>query len=177
LQRWLGAARWIWNTSLEIRSAAYRDCALTLTGIDVSRSLTQWKSTLGHEWLKEIPATCLSQSLRDQDAAFRNLFSGRSRYPRFKAKRTTGNLRFQGVGAGWAQGLLSLPKLGALKLAESLPDVERPDLVSVSRDAARRYHVSFCSRIEVSPLPIRQRSVGLDLGLTELAGTRWRSCG
>ena len=48
--RWFGAYRWLWNTALEIRTAAYRECGLTLTGNDMSRWLTQWKSTAGHEW-------------------------------------------------------------------------------------------------------------------------------
>jgi putative transposase len=64
---------------------------------------------------------------------------------------------------------MSLPKLGVLKLAESLPEVERPDLVTLSRDATGRYHVTFCAQVETSLLPIRQRSVGVDLGLTYLA--------
>jgi transposase len=70
LGRWFGAARWLWNTALGIRSEAYRVCGLTLTGNDVSRWLTQWKHTPGHQWLAEAPATCLTQCLRDQDAAF-----------------------------------------------------------------------------------------------------------
>ncbi len=169
LDRWFGAARWLWNTALEIRSAAYRDCGLTITGVDVSRWLTQWKSTPGHEWLALAPATCLTQCLRDQDAAFRHFFAQRARYPRFKRKRAAGSLRFQGVGTAWARGLVSLPKLGALKLAESLPVVERPDLVTLSRDAAGRYHVSFCAQVQASPLPITHRVVGVDLGLKDLA--------
>ena len=59
--RWFGAYRWLWNTALEIRTAVYRECGLTLTGIDISRWLTQWKRTEGHEWLKLVPATCLTQ--------------------------------------------------------------------------------------------------------------------
>jgi putative transposase len=169
LDRWFGAARWLWNTALEIRSGAYRECGLTLTGNDVSRWLTQWKGTPGHEWLAQIPASCLTQCLRDQDAAFRHFFAHRARYPRFKGKSTSGSLRFQGVGAAWARGLVSLPKLGALKLAESLPEVARPDLVTLSRDAAGRYHASFCAQVQVSLLPITQRVVGVDLGLTDLA--------
>ena len=47
--RWFGAYRWLWNTALEIRTAAYRECGLTLTGNDISRWLTQWKRTEGHE--------------------------------------------------------------------------------------------------------------------------------
>jgi hypothetical protein len=39
------------------------------------------------------------------------------------------------VGTAWAPGVVSLPKLGSLKLAESLPEVERPALVTLSRDA------------------------------------------
>src|SRR5258708_5339742 len=84
LDRWLGAVRWLWNTALEIRSAVYRERRLTLTGKELSRWLTQWKRTTWHEWLAEIPATALTQCLRDQDAAFRNFYAHRARYPRFK---------------------------------------------------------------------------------------------
>jgi putative transposase len=169
LDHWLGAARWLWNTALEIRSEAYRECGLRLTGEDLSRWLTQWKRTAGHEWLVEVPATCFTQCLRNQDAAFRNFFAHRARYPRFKRKRTYGSLRFQDVGTAWTRGVVSLPKLGAIKLAESLPKVERPDLVTLSRDAVGRYHVSFSVEVETSLLPIVQRSVGVDVGLTHLA--------
>ena len=169
LDRWFGATRWLWNTTLAIRSEAYRVCGLTLTGNDLSRWLTQWKRTAGHEWLAEIPATALIQCLRDQDRAFANFFAHRARYPRFKRKCGRGSLRFQGVGAAWTSGILRLPKLGALKLAESLPEVERPDMVSLSRDATGCYYVSFCAQIPRTLLPIRQRSVGVDLGLTHLA--------
>jgi putative transposase len=170
LERWFGASRWLWNTALEIRSEAYRACGLKLTGDDLSRWLTQWKRTAGHEWLAAVPATCLTQCLRNQDAAFRNFFAHRARYPKFKRKSAAASLRFQDTGAAaWARGVLSLPKLGSLKLAESLPKVERPGLVTLSRDAAGHYHVSFCVEVETSPLRITHRVVGVDLGLTHLA--------
>jgi putative transposase len=144
LDRWLGVTRWLWNRALEIRCEAYRECGLTLTGNDISRWLSQWKRTPGHEWLAQVPATCLTQCLRDQDAAFRNFFAHRARYPRFKGKTTSGSVRFQDVGVAWARGLVTLPKLGALRLAESLPEVERPDLVTLSTGEKipnpKRYH-------------------------------------
>src|SRR5437879_8739293 len=154
LARWLGATRWLWNTTLEIRSEAYRECGLRLRWEDLSRWLTQWKRTAGHEWLAEVPATCLTQCLRDQETAFGNFFAHRARYPRFKRKRSSGSLRFQDVGRSWARGVMSLPKLGPLKIAESLPKVERPDQVTFSRDAAVRYYVSFCVEVETSLLPM-----------------------
>jgi putative transposase len=169
LDRWFGATRWLWNTALGIRSEAYRECGLSLTGNDLSIWLTQWKRTPGHEWLAEIPATVLTQCLRDQDAAFRNFFGGRARYPRFKRKSTSGSVRFQDVGRAWTRGTLGLPKLDSLKLAEALPEVTRPDLVTLSRDAAGRYHVSFSVEVPKSLLPITHRVVGVDVGLTHLA--------
>jgi putative transposase len=169
--RWRGAVRWLWNTSLGIRSEAYRECRLSLTGIDISRWLTRWKRTPDHTWLADIPATCLTQCLRDQDRAFANFFAHRARYPKFKRKRAGGTLRFQDVAPAWSRGILSLPKLGRLKLAEGLPRIEKPDMVTVSTDAVGRYFVSFSTEIESSSLslPIVNRSVGVDLGLTDLA--------
>jgi putative transposase len=111
----------------------------------------------------------MTQCLRDQDAAFRNFFAGRTRYPRSKRKSAAGSLRFQDVGWAWVRGHLSVPKLGSLKLAEALPKVARPDLVTLSRDAAGRYHVSFCAEVQTSWLRITHRVVGVDVGLTHLA--------
>ncbi|MDB6101941.1 MAG: transposase, OrfB family [Gammaproteobacteria bacterium] len=169
LERWFGASRWLWNTALGIRSESYRVCGLKLTGNDLSRWLTQWKRTPGHDWLAAVPATCLTNCLRDQDAAFRNFFAGRARHPRFKRRSTAGSLRFQGAGRVWSQGVMSLPKLGSIKLAESLPKVDRPDQVTLSRDAVGRYHVSFCTEVQASFLRITHRVVGVDVGLTHLA--------
>jgi putative transposase len=168
---WFGAYRWLWNTALEIRTAAYRECGLTLTGNDISRWLTQWKRTEGHEWLAAVPATCLTQCLRDQDRAFRNYFAGRAQYPKFKHKGSAGSLRFQDAGVAWKRGILTLPKLGVLKLAESLPGVDRPDLVTLTLDAAGRYFVSFCAEVEKAPPSLSHRApaVGVDLGLHRLA--------
>jgi putative transposase len=146
---------------------AYRQCGLKLTGNDISRWLTQWKVTQGHEWLTVVPATCLTPCLRDQDTAFRNYFAGRAQYPKFKRKGSAGSLRFQGAGTGWKRGILSLPKLGVLKLAESLPAVDRPDLVTLTLDVAGGYFVSFCAEVEKAPpsLSYRAPAVGVDLGL------------
>jgi putative transposase len=169
LDRWFGATRWLWNTALEIRSEAYRTCGLSLTGNDLSRWLTQWKRTAGHAWLSEVPATALTQCLRDQDRAFTRFFARHARYPRFKPKGGRQSLRFQGVGAGWRSGVLRLPKLGALKLAEELPEVERPDLITLSRDATGAYYVSFCAKVPCTLLPGTGDLVGVDLGLIHLA--------
>lgn len=169
LDRWFGASRWLWNTTLGIRSEAYRHCGLKLSGVDLSRWLTAWKRTAGHEWLAEIPATCLTQCLRDQDRAFANFFAKRARYPRFKPRAPSGALRFQDLGAAWTRGVLSLSKLGPLKLAEVLPEVAKPNTLTLRRDAAGRYFASFCAEVDIAVLPTTGRMIGVDLGLAHLA--------
>jgi putative transposase len=46
----------------------------------------EWKNEESLSWLKEAPSQCLQQSLRDLDKAFRNFFTGKSQYPKFKRK-------------------------------------------------------------------------------------------
>jgi hypothetical protein len=85
-------------------------------------------------WDCEDFQSCVLECLRDQDIAFRNFFAGRAQHPKFKRKGSAGSLRFQ---TAWKRGILTLPKLGVLKLAESLPDVDRPDLWRKPRPRSR----------------------------------------
>ena len=104
--RTLGTKRWLWNTALELRSAAYKELGLRLTSTDISRMLTQWKKTPKHEWLAAIPATALTQTLRDLDRAFSNFFAHRAHYSRIKKRRHGGcgfkmSVRRNGAKASW----------------------------------------------------------------------------
>jgi len=169
LERWSGAKHWLWNTALEIRSAAYRERGLRLTGNELSSWLTLWKRTPGHEWLANVPATCRTQCLRDQDRAFANFFAKRAKYPRFRRRGTHPSLRFQDVGSAWSRGELRLPKLGRMKLAEALPESARPDTVTLWRDGAGRFFASSAVEVNIASLASTGRSIGVDLGLKSLA--------
>lgn len=177
--RWIGAARWLRNEALAIRSEAHRHFGLKLTGNDISKWLTGWKHLPEHEWLAEVPATCLTQALRDLDTAFKHFFKGRAKYPKRRQKRLAGGIRLQDASeSAWRKGQLKLPKLGVLRLAETLPTLEKdgkrelvpvPDLVTLTRDAAGRYFVSFKVAVELDAAPSTGKSVGVDLGLKHLA--------
>jgi hypothetical protein len=56
--------------------------------------------------------------------------------------------------------VLRLPKLGVLKLAEELPAIERPDMVSLARDTRGAYYVSFCAEVPCTLLPGTGELVG-----------------
>ena len=95
LDVYFGAARWVWNRALEFRSKAYRRRGESVTGTDFSRLLTRLKQTSRYGWLRETPATVLTQKLRDQDQAFANFFADRAGYPKFRKRRRRGSGRYR----------------------------------------------------------------------------------
>ena len=72
---------------MEFRSKAYRRRGESVTGTDFSRLLTRLKQTSRYGWLRDTPATVLTQKLRDQDPAFVNFFADRAGYPKFRVRR------------------------------------------------------------------------------------------
>lgn len=175
LNKWFGATRWVWNWALELRSKAYRRRKESLNSISISRRLTQLKKVPRFAWLANVPSTCFTQCLRDQDAAFANFFRRTKAgevpgYPRFKARQTSGALRFQAVSESkWARGILSLPKLGSVRLAECLPTTDAAPTVTLKREPDGRYYVTFCATVDIALLPVVGSAIGVDLGLTHLA--------
>lgn len=79
LGRWFGAGRWVWNHSLERRRKAYQRRGERVTGVDVSRALTELKRTNRYRWLTDVPSATLQQKLCDQDRAFTNFSPGAPR--------------------------------------------------------------------------------------------------
>lgn len=44
-----------------------------------------------------------------------------------------------------------------------------PKMATVSLDGCGRYHISFSCEVEIEPLPMKAKSVGIDLGLASIA--------
>ncbi|MFD9543897.1 RNA-guided endonuclease InsQ/TnpB family protein [Streptomyces sp. NPDC060022] len=179
LARAFGCARVVYNDALRARETARAAGeAFPKTG-DLSKLLiTEAKTTEARAWLGEVSAVILQQSLRDLDTAYRNFFDGlkgkrpRMGAPRFKSRkdnrqavRFTANARWK-ITLG---GALTLPKIGDVKVKWSrmLPSV--PSTVTVVKDAAGRYFVSFVVETDPQALPLTDNVVGIDLGLTHFA--------
>jgi putative transposase len=168
LARAFGCARWAWNFALEEISQAWTERQERLSWIDISRRINELKRS-DKPWLGDVASTVVTQSLRNLDRAYRNFFQKRARYPRFKKRRMAQTVRYQldprQEGTFVAGARLVLPKLGPLCLVWSRVPEGRPLMVSVHRDACRRYFVSFMVEEEIVPLPRSDSEVGIDLGL------------
>jgi putative transposase len=72
-------------------------------------------------------------------------------------------------GFTWDGQHLTLAKMEApldIRWSRPLPAGCKPTTVTISRDPADRYFVSFWVEEEMAPLPPETRSIGVDLGLT-----------
>jgi len=175
LNHWFGCSRWLWNWSLESRTKVYQRRHESVSSIDISRRLTKLKKLTRFEWLQKPPATCLTQTLRDQDRAFANFFrrvkaGEKPGYPKFRKRGNADSLRFQNVSLPkWVNGTVSLPKLGAVKLSETLPDIACPDTITLKQEADGGYYISFSATVNIELLPVTNQVIGIDLGLMHLA--------
>jgi putative transposase len=171
-----GAARWVWNACLAWRSAAYKLDDERVTSVDFSRELTWLKTLEPYAWLRDVKASVLVQTMRDQDRAFANFFAKRTRYPRFKRRRAAASIRYQihpqTLKSTYRAGeMLKLPGLGALDIRWSRTPGGAPKMVTVRVDACGRWFVSFTVEEELQPFAPSTKSVGIDVGLKDIAVT------
>jgi putative transposase len=105
------------------------------------------------------------------DKAFRHFFEGRARYPTFKRKRGRQAVTYASGAFTWnAQArILTLAKMDApLDIRWSRAFRGIPSVVTVSKDTAGRYFISFLVAEEIQLLPGVNAQAGVDLGLKDL---------
>lgn len=175
LARTFGCVRYVYNWALDLRSTAWNADKERLNYHETARRLTLLKRQEDHAWLSEVSNVALQQSLRHLDKGFANFFAKRAEYPRFKSRRDNVQAAsYMTNGFTLRGGVLTLAKHDApldVRWSRPLPQDAKVSSVTVTRDAAGRYHVSLLVDEAVQPLPPNDRAVGIDLGLIDLAVT------
>ena len=111
------------------------------------------------------------QALRHLDTAFRNFFAGRAKYPRFKKKHGRQSAEYTTSAFEWDGNALLLAKMSEplpIRWSRALPKAAKPSTVTVSKDTAGRYFVSFLLEEDTPALPSTPQTVGIDLGLQDI---------
>ena len=170
-----GCARWVWNRALNEKDYAYQQWSVSLSYVDISRHITQYKK-IEFPWLNDATASVLGQKLIDLDKAFDNFFKGRAKFPKFKKKSHTQSIRYQMdqrcVLNNYRAGeLLKLPKLGELDIKWSQVPGGIPKMVTVSKTASGKYFVSFMCEVEQGLMPMTGKVVGIDVGIKDVVVT------
>jgi putative transposase len=173
LSRTFGCVRKVYNLALQARSEAWTQREERVGYKATSALLTAWKRTEELAFLCEVSAVPLQQALRHLQAAFGNFWAKRARFPRFKSrKKSRASAEYTRSAFRWRDGALTLAKMAEpldIRWSRPLPEGAMPSTVTVSRDSAGRWFVSLlCEDPSVTPLPVTDAVVGIDVGLDHL---------
>ena len=169
----------VFNDALRARQDAHA-AGVKLSDTDVQKQvITAAKRTPERAWLAEVASVVLVQACQDARRAYRNWFeslSGKRKgrrvgAPRFRSRKGTRQsirLTRNGFGIRGNQRLY-IAKVGELKVAWSRELPSEPSSVSIIKDAAGRYFVSFVVETTDEPLSECDTEVGIDLGLATFA--------
>ncbi|WP_232784832.1 RNA-guided endonuclease InsQ/TnpB family protein, partial [Psychromonas sp. MB-3u-54] len=169
LAKTFGCVRFIYNRVLKVRTDAYYKDGKSINYSAASKILTELKKDPEFIWLKEVASVALQQSLRHQQTAFTNFWDGRTKYPTFKKKNARQSFSLVGSAFRYRDGNIYIPKSNEpLNIRWSQPLPCEPSTITISKDAAGRYFISCRCDVDIKPMPISAKQVGIDLGLTDL---------
>ena len=176
LRRTVGCCRKVYNLALDARSRAWASERRNITYVQTSAMLTAWKKTSEYSYLNEVSCVPLQQTLRHLQAAFSNFFRQTGDYPTFKRKSHGGSAEFTRSAFRWdaERRELTLAKTREplpIRWSRTIPRKAEPSTVTVSLDAAGRWHVSILVEERIDTLPENNRAVGIDLGVKDFAVT------
>ena len=170
LARLFGCVRVVWNDALALCKQSEK---LPKLGDLQKICITQAKKTKEREWLSEVSNIPLQQSIADLGVAWNNFFASlkgkrkgkKVNPPKFKKRTNRQSARFRKGGFSIKGNKVFLAKIGCIKTQWSRPMPAQASSVTVIKDTAGRYFLSFVVEIQPEVRPAVSSSCGIDLGL------------
>lgn len=169
-----GCVRVVWNDALAICKQSEK----LPSNNDLQKLvITQSKKTVEREWLTTVSNIPLQQSVADLGVAYKNFFDslkGKRKgkkvgTPKFKKKVGRQSARFRIGGFSIKGDSVYLAKIGDVSPIWSRELPSEPSSVTVIKDAANRYFLSFVVEIEPVQVDAKNQSIGIDLGIKTFA--------
>ncbi|HEU5198390.1 MAG TPA: transposase [Ktedonobacterales bacterium] len=167
----LRRCRELYNSALEERRAHYQ---MHHTGIGYTRQAAELSEIkTAFPAYQDIYSQVLQDVLRRVDKTFAAFFRRVARgetpgYPRYKATSRYRSFTYPQSGFALAGNVLTLSKLGDLKVRLHRPMVGQVKTCTIKHDVDQWY-VTFSCEVEEEPLPPSDEAVGIDLGLLHFA--------
>ena len=192
LARLFGCVRVVWNDALAICKQSVSVSEARPLGLAGERTrstkkpksaelqklvITQAKKTPGRAWLSEVSNIPLQQSVADLEVAFKNFFDsckGKRKgqkvgYPKFKKRTSSQSARLTRGGFSLKREGVYLAKIGIVKPIWSRELPSEPSSVTIIKDCANRYFLSFVVEVEPIQTDAKNQSIGIDLGINTFA--------
>ena len=178
LAKLFGCVRVVWNDSLGFCISEYIGGQKKPKNAELQKQfITQAKKLEEREWLSEVSAVPLQQSLNDLEQAYQNFFNSckgkrqgqKVKPPRFKKRKSKQSARFTKLGFSIKGEKVYLAKVGKLKVVWTRELPSEPSSVTIIKDSSDRYFLSFVVEVQPEVLPSSDSSVGIDLGISTFA--------
>jgi putative transposase len=174
LAQLFGCVRVVWNDALAICKQSEK----LPSNNDLQKLvITQAKKTEERSWLSDVSNIPLQQSVADLGVAYKNFFDslkGKRKgkkvgTPRFKKKTNQQSARFRIGGFSIKGRRVYLAKIGEISPIWSRELPSSPSSVTVIKDCANRYFLSFVVEVELIQIDAKNQSIGIDLGINTFA--------
>jgi putative transposase len=174
LARVFGCVRVVWNDAL----ALCKQSEKLPSNNDLQKLvITQAKKTEERGWLATVSNIPLQQSVADLGVAYKNFFDSlkgkrkgkRVGTPKFKKKTGKQSARFRIGGFSIKGESVYLAKIGNVHPIWSRELTSAPSSVTVIKDAANRYFLSFVVEVQPVQIDAKNQSIGIDLGIKTFA--------
>ena len=170
LAQLFGCVRVVWNDALALcKQSEKKPKSAELQKIVI----TQAKQTTERAWLEDVSCVPLQQSVADLETAFKNFFEfckGKRKgrkvgYPKFKKRTSSQSARLTRRGFSLKEnGGVYLAKIGIVNPIWSRELPSDPSSVTIIKDCANRYFISFVVEVEPISIDAKNSSSGIDLG-------------
>lgn len=175
----INTCRFVWNYMLEIQTARYKiNNKKYIEKYDMCKEITYMKKEKEYEFLKETPLHSMQQVCNDLDEAFKMFFNKIHKYPKFKKskgskisfpldpdKRNTyfkneNTFHVQKVGDVFYKTKFNIPIGRGSKICD-------PQIQYIK--SSKKWILTFSLECDKQTPELTNESVGIDLGIKELA--------
>lgn len=173
IEKHIGACRFIWNYMLNLQNENYKAGNKYISRFDMIRSLTPLKKQEEYQWLNELSMSSLQNICTDLDKDFKGFFKKKHKYPNFKSKKKSKKSypvcesRFYFKDSKHIQ----IQKLGIVKCKTDFKipiGKHKFSNVRLSKES-NKYFISFGLECESQVRKLNDYSMGIDLGVKDLA--------
>lgn len=173
-----GTARWTYNFFLAESERHYAEYLngkhekKTIKESDVRKYINNVLKKTTHQWLKEVGSNVMKQAVKDADKARKRWFDGVSGKPKFKSKRKSKvsfYVNYESLKRT-KEGFRG-EKIGVVKTYQPLPKLPKGENYSNPRISydGRNWFLSVGYEIEYEKIELTDESLGIDVGIKELA--------
>ncbi len=172
LQSLLEECRWLYNELLDQRKLAHEELDISLTKYQQSMLLPLLKAERSS--LDQVHSQVLQNVVDRLDKAFQAFFrrckgGEKPGFPRFRGMHRYNSFCYPQSGFSLIGKELKLSKIGKVRLKMHRPSEGEIKTCTLRRNATGAWDVSFSCEVNVDPLPLKQESIGIDVGLEHFA--------